>query len=235
MKSRTEIDEKIGSTPVGVVHARAKKLEAHILEHSRDAEAGETVAGGYAARGTAKPEDSGKNGSKRKSNEMMQAVLDSTAEMQRQLERLYEQREALYNQLSDIEIKIDKLDQTIQRMNHGDMPEIGPDGKLVDDELEAMVAAEEKRLGRSIDRSDPQSLMVIFTAEQERSGIERDRILEEIDRNEAEIKAIEEGRNLEERPSQGLQASTGFASANVLDNESQENPQYSAEFDQFGF
>ncbi len=184
---------------MGVVHTRAKALESHILEHSRDAEAGETVAGGYAARGTAKPEDSGKNGSKRKSNEMMQAVLDSTAEMQRQLERLYEQREALYDQLSDIEFKIDKLDQTVQRMNDGDMPEIGPDGKLVDAELEAMIAAEEKRLGRAIDRSDPQALMAIFAAEHQRSINERDETLEAIDKNAANIEALQNGRGLDQQ------------------------------------
>lgn len=235
MKSRTDTDEGNSRALIGAVHTRAKALDAHILERSRDAEEGETVAGGYAARGTARPEESGKNGSKRKSNEMMQAVLESTAEMQRQLERLYEQREALYDQLSDIEYKIDKLDQTIHRMNDGDMLEIGPDGKLSDAELEAMVAAEERRLGRSIDRSDPQALMVIFTAEHERTVIERDEVLEAIDKNEAEIEAVQAGRELDAKPVSGMSANNAFEEANELGHANRDQPQHVSEFDQFSF
>lgn len=221
--------------PVSAVHERAKSLEAHILEHSRDAEAGDIVAGGYAARGTAKPENSEKSGAKRKSSDMMQAVLDSTAEMQRQLERLYEEREALYDQLSDIEFKIDKLDQAIQEMNEGDLPEVGADGTLVDAELEAMVAAEEKRLGRSIDRSDPQALMAIFAAEQERSTFERDNVLEAIDRNAEEIDAVQSGRDIQGKPASGLSANNAFEDANSLDHASREQQQQTNDFDQFTF
>ncbi len=221
--------------PVSGVHERAKALEAHILEHSRDAEAGETVAGGYTARGAAKPEDSEKNSTKRKSGDMMQAVLDSTAEMQRQLERLYEQREALYDQLSDLEFKIDKLDQTIQQMHQGNIPEIGPDGALVDTELEAMVAVEEKRLGRSIDRSDPQALMAIFAAEQERSTSERDDVLEAINKNEAEIEALQEGRSLDEAPQNSLSASTNLKQADNTADASSDQVAVNAHLDQFTF
>ncbi|MDW3098619.1 MAG: hypothetical protein R8J41_11025 [Alphaproteobacteria bacterium] len=235
MKSRTDTDEGNSRALIGAVHTRAKALEAHILEHSRGAEAGETVAGGYAARGSAKPENSSKDGAKRKSNEMMQAVLDSTAEMQRQLDRLYEQREALYDQLSDVEFKIDKLDQTVQRMNDGDMPEIGSDGKLIDADFEAMIAAEEKRLGRSIDRSDPKALMAIFAAEHQRSINERDETLEAIDKNEAEIKAVREGRDLDEKPNSYLDASNAIEKANAIDSTAASNPTYESEFDQFGF
>lgn len=230
----TERDQN-QTDPVSAVHTRAKALEAHILEHSRDAEAGETVAGGYAARGTAKTEDAGKNGSKRKSNEMMQAVLDSTAEMQRQLDRLYEQREALYDQLSDIEFKIDKLDQTIHQMNDGDMPKIGPDGKLIDTELEAMVAAEEKRLGRSIDRSDPQALMVIFTAEHERSVTERDEVLEAIDKSEAEIEAIEQGRDLSSDHKSGIEVDAALESSNGKAHDISDQITVDTRLDQFTF
>ncbi|WP_422021735.1 hypothetical protein [Pyruvatibacter mobilis] len=221
--------------PIGAVHTRAKELEAHILEHSRDAEAGETVAGGYAARGTARPENSGKSNSKKRSDDLISAVIDSNAEIQRQLKQLYADREALYDQLSDIEYKIDKLDQTIHRMNDGDMPDIGPDGKLVDAELEAMIAAEEKRLGRSIDRSDPQALMVIFTAEQERSTVERDEVLEAIDKNEAEIEAIEQGRDLSSDHKSGIEVDAALESSNGKAHDISDQITVDTRLDQFTF
>lgn len=227
--------DQYNADPVGAVHTHAKELETHILEHSRDAEAGETVAGGYAARGTARPEDSGKDSAKRKSNDLMQAVIDSTEDMKRQLDRLQREQQALYDRLSNIEVKIDKLEQVARAMDAGDMPEVGADGKLKDAELEAMIAAEERRLGRAIDRSDPQALMAIFAAEHQRSINERDETLEAIDKNEAEIKAVREGRNLDEKPNSYLDASNAIEKANALDSTAASNPTYENEFDQFGF
>ncbi len=235
MTTQTEIDKKGGNALVGVVHTRAKELESHILEHSRDAEAGETVAGGYAARGTARPEDSGKSNSKKRSDDLISAVIDSNTEIQRQLKQLYADREALYDQLSDIEYKIDKLDQTIHRMNDGDMLETGPDGKLIDAELEAMIAAEEKRLGRSIDRSDPQALMIVFTAEHERSVTERDEVLEAIDKNEAEIDAVQAGRELQEAPNSGLSGGHAIVETKGIVSQEPDQTRVAQDFDQFTF
>lgn len=218
---------------VGSVHDRARELDRHILEHSRGAETGDTVAGGYAARGAVKPDSDGSTNGKKKSDEMVQAVMDATAAMERDLKRLYEEQERLYDQLSDLELKIDKLDKVTNAVENGELPKIGPDGKLRDAELEAVIAAQEKRLGRSIDRSDPQALLAIFTAEQERSFVERTEVIEAIDRNEAEINAAREGRELEEVPNAGLSGNNELEIANKLDEQNRGNPHQSAEFDQF--
>ncbi len=217
------------------VHHRAKELDQHILEHSRDAEAGDTVAGGYVARGAVKPDSDGSTNDKKKSDDMIQAVIDATAAMERDLKRLYEEQERLYDQLSDLELKIDKLDKVTNAVENGELPKIGPDGKLRDTELEAVIAAQEKRLGRSIDRSDSQALLAIFTAEQERSFVERTEIIEAIDRNEAEIKATREGRELDEVPNAGLSGNNELEIANKLDEQNRGTPHQSAEFDQFNF
>lgn len=191
--------DHINNDPVGAVHKRAKEFEAHLLEHSRDAEAGDTIAGGYRALGTAKPASDGGTHGKRKSDDIMRAVMDSAEDMKRHLDRLYDEQQALYDRLSDIEVKIDKLEQVARALDAGDMPEIGDDGKLKDAELEAMIAAEEKRLGRSIDRSDPQVLVAIFAAEHQRSIQERDETLAAIDKNAADIEALQDGRSLDQQ------------------------------------
>lgn len=221
--------------PVSAVHERAKEFDAHILEHSRDAEAGETVAGGYMARGNAKPEAPGKGDAKRRSDDLMNAVIDSTAAVEERLKRLREEQQALYDRLSDIEVKIDKLEQVARTIDAGDMPEIGDDGKLKDAELEAMIASEEKRLGRSIDRSDPQALMAIFAAEHQRSITERDETLKAIDRNAEKIEAIKESRYLGESPEQGLQAASGFEKANGATREVNQQIVAENRLDQFTF
>jgi len=221
--------------PVSAVHQRAKDFDAHILEHSRDAEAGETVAGGYMARGNAKPEAPGKGDAKRRSDDLMNAVMDSTAAVEEQLKRLREEQQALYDRLSDIEVKIDKLERVAGTIDAGNMPEIGDDGKLKDAELEAMIAAEEKRLGRSIDRSDQQALMAIFTAEHQRSIQERDETLEAIDRNEVEIEAVQEGRKLNDAPQSSLSASMGLKQADNAANAAADKVATSASLDQFTF
>ncbi|WOF72767.1 hypothetical protein QMT40_000389 [Parvibaculaceae bacterium PLY_AMNH_Bact1] len=220
---------------VGAVHDRAKELDRHILEHSRGAEAGDTVAGGYAARGAVKPDSGGGANGKKKSGEMVQAVMDATAAMERDLKRLYEEQERLYDRLSDLELKIDKLDQARNAVENGDLPEIGPDGRLKDAELEALISAQEKRLGRSIDRSDPQALLVIFTAEQERSIVERTETMEAIDRNEAEIKAAREGREIDETLDTGLSGAGAILENKSASLENPDQTQVAREFDQFTF
>ena len=221
--------------PMSAVHERAKELETHILEHSRGAEEGDTVAGGYMARGAVKPRSDGGANGKKKSADMVQAVIDATAAMERDLKRLYEEQERLYDRLSDLELKIDKLDQVRNGIENGDLPEIGLDGKIKDTELEAMIAAEEKRLGRSIDRSDPQALMAIFTAEQQRAVTERTEVLEAIDRNEAEIKAAREGRELDETLDTGLSGADTILENKSASLENPDQTQVAREFDQFTF
>ena len=205
--------------PVSAVHERAKEFEAHVLEHSRGAEAGDTVAGGHMARGAGKQDSNGSANGKKKSDDLTQAVIDATAAMERDLKRLYEEQERLYDRLSDLELKIDKLEQISDGIEHGRMPEIGSDGKLKDAELEAMVAAQEKRLGRAVDRSNPQALLAIFADEHERAVVERTETMEAINKVEADIEAVQNGRELDETLDTGLSGSKGFETSNATTHE----------------
>ncbi|MEP0708857.1 MAG: hypothetical protein ABJL17_06880 [Parvibaculum sp.] len=189
--------------PVAEVHARAKALEEHILYQSADAEAGDVVAGGYLARGRSKLADDPQGKAKRKDFESVatQALLDQIARIEAELADLYDQRDGLIDELNDIELRMERLRQIQDQIARGDMPELDADGELRDSELEALVAAHERKSGHSIDRSDPQALAAIIAAEQQDLAAthaekreELVRTNERIGKLETELDSLQEGR-----------------------------------------
>lgn len=193
--------------PVAKVHARAKALEEHILYQSADAEAGDVVAGGYVARGKSKLADDPQGKAKRGDLESVatQALLDQIARIEAELADLYAQRDGLIDELNDIELRMERLRQIQDQIARGDMPELDADGELRDSELEALVAAHERKSGHSIDRSDPQALAAIIAAEQQDLAANHAEKREElaqtndrIDGLEQKLDDMQEGRELSE-------------------------------------
>lgn len=192
--------------PVAKVHTRAKALEEHILYQSADAEAGEVVAGGYVARGRSKLADDPEGKARRKDFESVatQALLDQIARIEAELADLYDQRDALIDELNDIELRMERLRQIQERIARGDMPELDADGSLRDPELEALVAARERKSGHSIDRSDPQALTAIIMAGQQDLAATHAKKREELARTnerignlETELGSLREGREID--------------------------------------
>lgn len=179
--------------PVAKVHARAKALEEHILYQSADAEAGEVVAGGYVARGRSKLADDPEGKARRKDFESVatQALLDQIARIEAELADLYDQRDALVDELNDIEMRMERLRQIQDQIARGDMPELAEDGSLRDPELEALVAAHERKSGHSIDRSDPQALTAVIIAGQQDLAATHAEKREELARTNERIDELE--------------------------------------------
>lgn len=193
--------------PVAKVHARAKALEEHILYQSADAEAGDVVAGGYVARGKSRLADDPEGKTRRKDFESVatQALLDQIARIEAELADLYDQRDGLIDELNDIELRMERLRQIQDQIARGDMPELDADGELRDSELEALVAAHERKSGHSIDRSDPQALAAIIAAEQQDLAATHAEKREELDETnqrigklETDLDSLQEGRELDQ-------------------------------------
>lgn len=207
--------------PIRAVHTRAKELERHILEHSRGAEAGDTVAGGHMARGAVKPgSEGGKSKRDKDSQTLTQAVLDQIALIEEQLADLYEQRDVLITKLNEIEQQQAHWAAVQARLSSGEVPAMDDDRRFRDEKLESLVAAYVQRTGRSVDRTDTVAIMSIVDAEQSRlddaykdTRNDLEALNKRIDGLEAQAEALQNGRELDAPLDTGLAANADLKSA----------------------
>lgn len=191
--------------PAQAVHFKAKALEDHILLQSAGAEAGDVVLGGYVARGKNGMGEGPHGKAGRKDGDMLtQIAIDQLAKIEAQLAELYEQRDDLLERLNDFDIALAHRQRVLRDIARGDLPETGEDGAFEDEELEALVAAHERKTGHSVDRSDPNAIAAIVAADQERltqdraeAQTELQAVNEKIDGLEAQADALNAGRDLD--------------------------------------
>ncbi|MBL4616937.1 MAG: hypothetical protein JKY46_04520 [Robiginitomaculum sp.] len=151
----------------GAVHRVAREQEAKILQASKGADAGDSVLGGNVVLGKGNAAyQGGSDKNKKAEASYLNAILMEIDRINDQLSGLYQQRDDLIGDLNDITAKQTQLQNWQRSLDSGNLPELDETGAIRDDDLEALVAAYEKRTGHSVDRTDPMALMAIIAAEQ---------------------------------------------------------------------
>jgi len=135
------------------------------------------------------------------------AMLAEINRISARLEILYDQRDSILADLDAIKGEQSQLEGWRSDLEAGRVPELNEDGSLADERLEALVAAHERRLGHSVDRSDPNALLAIIMAEQavqdEAYQAKLDELRDinaQIDPLEEQLDALQSGRSVEPAP-----------------------------------
>jgi len=211
--------------PLQKTHAIACELEEHILLRSAAAKAGDVVLGGYIARGKSEMGEGSQGKAKRSERDMLtQIAIDQAAQIEAQLAGLYDQRDDIMDRLNNIDTAMTHRQRMLGRIAEGNMPEIGEDGAFKDQELEALVAAHERKSGHSIDRSDPQAIAAIITADQQRLTQDRAEARDE-------LKAINEKIDGLEAQADAINAERGIDSAGGASDEADLRDTLASTFD----
>jgi chromosome segregation ATPase len=142
---------------------------------------------------------------------LLMQINQRIAEIDARLGELYDIRDQITAEIEGLERGIGVLDGALGRLRAGEELERNEDGSLADEELEAQIRAYERRMGREIDRDDPDALIAAIMAQREYMDRQLDDARRRHRENTDEIDGLERERR-------GLEAERDNARRNMYED-----------------
>lgn len=148
------------------------------------ADAGEMTQAAGAARENGP--DSEKEREKKRQRELFEAAR-RLAEIENRLELLHNERAQILDDIRDIQQNLNILGEAFRQIEEDGDLQRDEDGNIRDPAIEAQLRAYERRTGRSVDRQDPEALLVALDAQIRHNNAELDRRNDRVRDIDAEI------------------------------------------------